>query len=204
MSLRRILTSGIPVAIAVVLTGSEMVLGAGSGMFGKVPTYNSDTGFTLWFSDDKKAFTAVFSNLLAQLRAKSPQPITTRTFSFSLPLSDLDAGAEFPFFVSGYAFCDKGASTHVIFTVNDQTTVADFPENTDAEFVQELKYKAGATPSEIRVTINIVADQDSKSGGDAYLDVLAIDTDLLNRLDKQNLLKKVKEKELSKKRSGGR
>jgi len=200
MSLSRFFTTGIAVAIAVVLTWSGLVLGAGSGTFGNAPTYNSDTGFTLWLSDDKKAFTAVFSNLLVQLIANSPQPIITRTFSFSLPLSGVDPGAEIPFFVSGYAFCEKGTSAHLVFTVNDQTMVADFPENCDNEYVQQLKYKAGSV-SEVRVTINLVADRDSKSGGEAYLNVLAIDTDLLNKVDTQTLLKKAKE--FFKKRTGG-
>jgi len=202
MSLSRFFTAGIAAAIAGVLTWSGLALGAGgSGTFGDAPTYNSDTGFTLWLSDDKKAFTAVFSNLLVQLVSSSSQPIITRTFSFSLPLSGVDSGTEIPFFVSGYALCGKGTSAHLVFTVNDQTMVADFPENTDNEFVQQLKYKAGSA-SEARVTINLLADRDSKSGGDAFINVLAIDTDLLNRVeDKSNLLKKAKE--FIKKRKGG-
>jgi hypothetical protein len=200
MSLSRIFTTGITVVIAVVLTWSGLALGAGSGTFGNAPTYNSDTGFTLSLSDDKKAFTALFSNLLVQLIPNSPQPIITRTFSFSLPLSGIDSGTEIPFFISGAASCGKGTSAHLVFTVNDQTMVADFPENTtNTDFVQQLKYKAGSA-SEIRVTINLMADRDSKSGGEAFLNVLAIDTDLLNREDKQNLLKKAKE--FFKKRSG--
>src|SRR5262249_14150764 len=53
-----------------------------------------------------------------------------------------------------------------------------FSRYPDNEFVQQLKYKAGSA-SEARVTINLVADRDSKSGGDAFINVLAIDTDLL-------------------------
>src|SRR5215467_1511059 len=98
MSLSRFFTTGIAAAIAVVLTWSGLAIGAGSGTFGNAPTYNSDTGFTLLLSDDKKSFTAGFSNLLVQLIPSSPQPIITRTFSFSLPLSGVDAGTEIPFF----------------------------------------------------------------------------------------------------------
>ena len=104
MSLSRFFTAGIAASIAGVLTWSGLALGAGgSGTFGNAPTYNSDTGFTLWLSDDKKAFTVAFSNLLVQLISNSSQPIITRTFSFSLPLSGIDPGTEIPFYVSGYA-----------------------------------------------------------------------------------------------------
>jgi hypothetical protein len=181
----------LPIILAVALPSS--VLSAGSATFGKSPTYNADTGFALSVSDDKTAFTATFSNLIVTLDQKPsvPVPIVTRSFSFSLPLSSVDPGTEIPFFISGSAFCEKGANARLIFTVNDQSTVAVFPENT-TEYVQELKYKSGAA-TEARITVILMADRDSTSGAQAYLNVLSIDADLLKRQDKQGLLKKIKE-----------
>jgi hypothetical protein len=183
----------LPIILAVV--GSESGISADTATFGKAPTYSGDTGFVLALSDDKKAFTATFSNLIVTLDQKSsvPIPIITRTFSFSLPLASIDPGTEIPFFISGAAFCEKGANVRLIFTINEQSTVAVFSENTtNSEYVQELKYKAGAA-TEARVTIILMADRDSTSGAQAYLNVLSIDADLLNKQDKQGLLKKVKE-----------
>ena len=51
------------------------------------PTFNSDVGFDIGFSDDKKAFTATFSGLVVSLDATGSAPIVTRVFSFALPLS---------------------------------------------------------------------------------------------------------------------
>ena len=179
--------------IILVVAGPPPVLAADSATFGNAPTYNADAGFMLSVSDDKKAFTATFSGLLVNLVGQSPVPIVTRTFSFSLPLSGVDPATEIPFFISGTAFSEKGANTRLIFIVNDQSTVAVFPENAaNTDYIQELKYKAG-TASEVRVTIILIADRDSKSGAQAYLNVLAIDTDLLNRQEKQGLLKRAKE-----------
>ena len=60
------------------------------------------------------------------------------------------------------------------------------------DYVNELKYKTGAA-TEARVTVILMADRDSASGAQAYLNVLSIDADLLKKQDKQGLLKKVKE-----------
>ena len=135
----------------------------------------------------------MFSNFIVTLDQKSsvPVPIVTRTFSFSLPLSSVDPGTEIPFFISGSAFCEKGANARLIFTINDQSTVSVFTDNT-TDYVQELKYKSGAA-TEARVTVILMADRDSTSGAQAYLNVLSIDADLLNKQDKQSVLKKVKE-----------
>ena len=181
----------LPIILAAAMP--EPVVSAGSPTFGKAPTYSADTGFALSVSDDKTAFTATFSNLIVTLDQKSsvPVPIVTRTFSFSLPLSSVDPGTEIPFFISGSAFCEKGANARLIFTINDQSTVSVFTDNT-TDYVQELKYKSGAA-TEARVTVILMADRDSTSGAQAYLNVLSIDADLLNKQDKQSVLKKVKE-----------
>jgi hypothetical protein len=70
--------------------------------FGEAPTYNSDVGFALAVSDDKKAFTATFSGLSISLDPNSSAPVTSRVFTFVLPLSGADPDAEIPFFVSGF------------------------------------------------------------------------------------------------------
>lgn len=146
--------------------------------FGQGPTFSTDVGFIIAVSPDKKAFTASFSGLEAVIDNKSASPIATREFSFCIPLSGADPGQEIPFFVSGFAFSEKGANAHLMFSVNDQTSVTDFPANSNNEFVQQLKYKAG-TAAEARVTVFLLADRDSKSDSGVHLTVNAIDTDIL-------------------------
>jgi hypothetical protein len=48
--------------------------------FGPGPTFNSDVGFDIALSPDKKAFTAMFSGLEAIIDGKSAPPIVTRAF----------------------------------------------------------------------------------------------------------------------------
>ncbi len=139
------------------------------------PTFNSDVGFNIDISDDKKAFTATFSGLVVSLDAGSA-PIVTRAFSFALPLSGASPGVEFPFFVSGFVSSQEGANGHLLFSVNDQSMVVDFPKNSDNDFVQQFNYKVGSA-SELRISVFLLADRDSKSGAAVNLNVLAIDTD---------------------------
>ena len=99
----------------------------GEATFGPGPTFNTDVGFDIALSPDKKAFTAMFSGLEAIIDGKSAPPIVTRVFSFSIPLAHAEPGQEIPFFVSGFAVAEKGANAHLMFTVNDQSTTAYLP-----------------------------------------------------------------------------
>src|ERR1700674_3956004 len=76
-------------------------LGTGDATFGQAAMFNTDVGFSLEVSQDKKAFTASFSGLAVSIDGKSSAPIVSRAFSFALPLSGADPGQEIPFFVSG-------------------------------------------------------------------------------------------------------
>jgi len=116
----------------------------GNAAFGPGPTFANNIGFDIAVSEDKKAFTATFSGLDAIIDGRSASPVASRTFSFCIPLSDADSCEEIPFFVSGFAASQKGANAHLMITVNDQTSVTDFPANTDGSFVQRLNYKPGA------------------------------------------------------------
>jgi hypothetical protein len=161
----------------ILAVAGNSALAAGDATFGRASTFNNDVGFKLNVSPDKKAFTAGFSGLVVNIDGKSSTPIVTRIFSFVLPLSGADPGVEIPFFVSGYVFTGKGANGHLIFSVNDQTMVADFPANSDKDFIQQLKYKVGYAP-EVRMTVVLLADHDSTSDSEVHLNVLAIDTNI--------------------------
>jgi hypothetical protein len=145
--------------------------------FGQAATFNTDVGFDLAVSPDKKAFTATFSGLEVVIQGTSTAPIGTRVFSFSIPLSGTDPGQEIPFTVQGNSFSQKEATAHLVFSVNDQSTVVDFPADSDSSFVQQLKYKAG-NAAEARITVFLLASRDSKSDSAVQVNVTSIDTDL--------------------------
>jgi len=168
----------LPAVLWVVLAiGSSAAQAAGDATFGQAPTFNSDVGFDFALSPDKKAFTATFSGLTVGIDGKFSPPVVTRVFSFVLPLSGADPGTEIPIFVAGFAAAEKGANGHLVFTVNDQSIVADFAGASKNDFVQQLKYKVGYGP-EVRITVFLLADHDSKSDAGVNLNVTAIDTDL--------------------------
>jgi hypothetical protein len=140
-------------------------------------TFNSDVASVIDISQDKKAFTAAFSGLGVKIDGKSSAPIVTRTFSVVLPLNGATPDLEIPLFVSGFVLSEKGANGHLVFTVNDQSIVADFPAGSDKEFIQQLKYKVGYA-KELRMTIFLSADHDSTSDAGISLNVTTIDTDI--------------------------
>jgi hypothetical protein len=65
-----------------------------------------------------------------------------------------------------------------MFSVNDQTTVADFPGGSNNDYAQQLKFKVGDA-SEVHITVFLWADRDSNSNAGAYVNVLSIDTDIV-------------------------
>ena len=149
----------------------------GDATFGPGPTFSTDVGFDLALSPDKKAFTATFGGLEAIIDGKSAPPIATRVFSFSIPLAHAGPGQEIPFFVSGFAVAEKGANAHLVFSVNDQSSIAYLPTESKEDFVHQLKYKA-TDATEARITVFLLASRDSKSDAAVHLNVTAIDTDI--------------------------
>ena len=147
-------------------------LGACDAIFGQAATFNSDVGFSLAVSPDKKAFTATFSGLTVNMDGRSSAPMVSRAFSFALPLTGADPGQEIPFFVQGFVLSEKGANGHLVFTVTD------FPGNSENAFLQQMKYRVGDA-TEARITVYLAADRDSTSGSAINLNVTAIDTDIV-------------------------
>lgn len=150
--------------------------------FGQVPTYKGTDKFELSVSEDKRAFTLTFSDLqLAGQTGKSPAPISSRVFSLAVPVSGDDKRVEIEFGVSAFVLTTEGATATLVFSVNGQTTVADFAANTEKGFVQQLKF-TGDRPSECRLCAFLLVGQDSKNANAAAnLSVSAVDAEFLPR-----------------------
>jgi hypothetical protein len=143
--------------------------------FGQAPTHKSDVQFNLAVSPDKQTFTLTFDNLQACVPpGKSSAPMATRLFYLALPLEDGGTGVEIAFSVQGYVVTRKGATGTMVFSVNGQTAVADFPGTSDTSFLQQLKFAAD-TPSECRLCVFLLVGQDENSDAQPYLNVNAID-----------------------------
>ena len=153
-------------------------------MFGfeKAPSHTSDVGFGLDVSPDKQAFTLTFGNLQAAVRSGGAlPPMATRLFELALPLEDGGTGVEIAFTIQGFVLTPEGATGTMVFSVNGQSVVADFPGKSDQSFQQQLKFAAD-TPSECRLCVFLVAGRDSKKPDvEAYLNVTAIDATIQPR-----------------------
>ena len=150
--------------------------------FGKIPTYQSNDKFDLAVSDDKRALTVTFSDLQVTVGgSKSPAPMSTRVFSLIVPLEGKDESVEIEFIVTAFILTRQGTTATIVSSVNGQTTVADFPANSDQSFDQRLKFTA-QTPSECRLCVVLLAGRDSKdSAAEAFLNVNAINAEILPR-----------------------
>ena len=100
--------------------------------------------------------------------------MATRVFYCALPLEGGGKGVEIAFYVQGYVFKPAGATATMMFSVNGQTTVADFPGTSDDGFLHELKFAADK-PSECRLCVFLLVGQDKDSDAEPFLSVDTID-----------------------------
>jgi hypothetical protein len=130
--------------------------------FGKVPTYKSELGSTFIVAEDKQSFAMLFDNFeLEAPPAKSLALTATRLLQLAIPL-EVTTGVEIGFYIEGHVATEEGATATLVFSVNGQSIVADFPGNSDTDYVQELKLKA-ATASECRLGVLLMIGRDSKT-----------------------------------------
>lgn len=149
--------------------------------FGKKPTYQSDGNFSLNISDDGRALTASFSDLVVTVGdSKSPTPISTRIFHLVLPIEGDGEQVEIEFAIQGFALTLAGTTASIVSSVNGQTTVTDFPGNSEQSFTHQLKF-AAPSASECRLCVFLLAGRDNNSKAEASLNVLSIDAEFLPR-----------------------
>lgn len=149
--------------------------------FCKTPTYQSDDNFILNVSDDGRALTATFSDLVVTVGgSKSPTPISTRVFNLVLPIKGDGEQVEIEFAIQGFSLTLEGTTASIVSSVNGQTTVTDIPANSEQSFTHQLKF-AAPSASECRLSVFLLAGQDNNSNAEAFLNVLSIDAEFLPR-----------------------
>lgn len=147
--------------------------------FSEKPTYQSDDKFDLSVSDDRKAFTLTFDEFQVTAdTGRSPLPMSSRSFYLILPLSNGDSADEIAFGISLVALTRESSTATIAFSVNGQTTVTDFPANTDQSLVQEVKFNP-ENASECRLALFVLTGRDStNSQTGALLSVSTIDAEI--------------------------
>jgi hypothetical protein len=159
--------------------------------FGQAPTHKSDIQITPSVSSNKQSFVLIFEGLQVDVPpGKSLTPMPTRLLQLAFPLKDGSTGVEIRFAVEGHVFTEEGVTGTLVFSVNGQSIVADFPANLDKDYVQELKSKA-PTASECRISVLLLAGRDSKnsdSGG--YLNATSLTATIQPSTKKQSSLRR--------------
>lgn len=151
-------------------------------IFGEISKYQSDEKLDLGVSDDKRALTVTFSDFHAAAGGANAQaPSATRLFSLVIPLKGDDGSVEVEFIVSSFVKTLTGSTATLLTSVNGQTTVSDFPENSDQSFEQKLKFVA-PTPSELRFCLFLLVGRDSRNpDAEAFASVSTVDIEILPR-----------------------
>ena len=144
--------------------------------FGAVTTSgaDSDTGI----ASDRRALTTTFSDLEVTVgNGEVTEPDAARSFSMTLPLTDGAKGETLRFHAQGYAFTRDGATARLTLRGGGRVTVKDIPTDADGDFLQTLDLPASpATTYQLSAAIEL--HQHGGTGGDGYLNILAIDVEI--------------------------
>jgi hypothetical protein len=145
-------------------------------VFGPVAPF-SDNATTIDFSDDREAFTAVWSDLEVSVHPGSPEP-ASRSFSFSLPLTDAAKARTVAFHAQGFAYTSYGGKARMTLQVNDAKTFKSWGSNAEDDWVASIQVPA--TPgSTIRVSLTVEVHQHpSAPEADATLNVVTLDAEI--------------------------
>ena len=172
MSIRSVSKS---ILLTAALTSVFLGSALSAATLGDKPTYQSDGNAAYALSPDKKAFTLIFSNV--EVRANASKPVATHTYSIVLPVQG--GAISSVLIIQGYVNTQAGAQGTLIFDVNGKITAEKFTSKLDKSFLTKIEYQAAA-PSELRMTVVLIVERDPKApnGGEGYLVVDAIDSDL--------------------------
>jgi hypothetical protein len=144
--------------------------------FGAVTTSgaDSDTGI----ASDRRALTTTFSDLEVTVgNGEVTEPDAARSFSMTLPLTDGAKGETLRFHAQGYAFTRDGATARLTLRGGGRVTVKDITTGSDGDLLQTLDLPASpATTYQLSAAIEL--HQHGGTGGDGYLNILAIDVEI--------------------------
>ncbi len=152
--------------------------------FGEIiPEDGTDAVFEAAVTEDGRAFTLTFSDLVSTVEGPDSLPVSASLFSVVLPLHG-QGKAEIEFGFSGAAIVTQGATATLFVSANGQSTVRDFPPGTDDSFVHPLLF-VSEDPSECRLFAMLLAGRDSVFAADAepaaFINILSIDGEMLPR-----------------------
>ncbi len=153
-------------------------------IFGEVPRFEEGVTLESSASEDGRALTLTFSDVVLEL-GNSPDDTSltaTRALSLVVPLRGAPGRTEIEFAMHGSLVMSENAHASVLLSVNGQSTDADFGmDPTTSSYLQPLHFIAD-TPAECRLFALLLLGRDSRfSDAAAFADILSIDAEFLPR-----------------------
>ena len=145
--------------------------------FGQVSITSFDDSAELSISPDYQALTTTFANFVIEMAKGKGACDVTRSLSMTLPVTGPAQAGRLGFAVGGYAFVAQGATARVTLRGNGQVKVTTFSAGFNDSYLQTLRFPVtpGATYT---VSVQLEVHQNPDTGGDAYLNMLSIDSEV--------------------------
>ena len=144
--------------------------------FGAVTTSGADNETGI--ASDRRALTTTFSDLEVTVgNGEVTEPDAARSFSMTLPLTDGAKGETLRFHAQGYVFTRDGATARLTLRGGGRVTVKDIPADANFDLLQTLELPASPATT-YQLSADIELHQHGGTGGDGYLNILAIDIEI--------------------------
>jgi hypothetical protein len=143
--------------------------------FGQVSITSFDDSAQTSISPDYQALTTTFDKFEIEVQKGTGDCDVARSLSMTLPVTGPAQAGRFGFHVQGYPFTDQGASARLTLRGNGQVKVMRFPAGSDGTYQVDLEFPVtpGATYT---MSVQLEVHQNPDTGGDAYLNMNAIDS----------------------------
>jgi hypothetical protein len=144
--------------------------------FGKVTTAGQPNDTAI--SDDRRALTTTFSDFEVTMDATSAQPVVTKTFSMTLPLTDGAKEETLRVHATGFTILEEGAKARVTLKGGGRQLIKGFAAGAEKEeYVQSLELRArpGVT---YQLSFAIEINRGADTAGNGLLNMTSIEMEI--------------------------
>jgi hypothetical protein len=146
--------------------------------FGKVATAPSDDTVETAVSPDRRALTTTFSDFEVTMDATSAEPVVTKTFAITLPLTDGAKEETLRVHASGFTILEEGAKARVTLRGGGRQLIKGFAAGAgEEEYVQtlELRARPGVT---YQLSFAIEINRGADIAGNGLLNMVSIEIEI--------------------------
>jgi hypothetical protein len=156
-------------------SASEPQHRAGPVRFGPVTT--SGLSSVTDIAGDRRALTTTFSDFEVTVDGASAEPVYTKTFSMTVPLTDGAEGETLRVHASGFTILEEGAKARIALKGGGQQLLKGFATGSDEEYVETLELRA--RPGVIyQLSFAIEINRGVGPAGNGFLNMVAIDIEI--------------------------